>query len=93
MKGMTKGCDDNGMMKGYDFTLVAKIKDSLNIPLTVLGGAGTLQHIGRLIHDYGEIGAAAGSLFVFKGSYRAVLISYPNRIEKETLIKNRKKYN
>ena len=79
--------DQDGMMRGYDLALVTKIRDSLNIPLTVLGGAGMLCHIGRLIHDYGEIGAAAGSLFVFKGSYRAVLINYPNRIEKETLIK------
>ena len=73
-------------MKGDDFSLVAKIRDSLSIPLTVLGGAGSLLHIGRLIHEYGDIGAAAGSLFVFKGMYRAVLINYPNRIEKEALI-------
>ncbi len=78
--------NQDGMMKGYDFSLVAKIRDSLSIPLTVLGGAGSLLHIGRLIHEYGDIGAAAGSLFVFKGMYRAVLINYPNRIEKEALI-------
>jgi cyclase len=58
--------------------------------MTVLGGAGSLDDIGELIRKYKIIGAAAGSLFVFKGIYRAVLISYPNPTEKELLVaKNR----
>jgi cyclase len=40
-----------------------------------------------LINKYGIIGASAGSLFVFKGIFRAVLISYPNRAEKDAIIK------
>ncbi len=79
--------DNDGVMKGYDFTLVEKIRDSISVPLTVLGGAGSLRDIGRLINTYGAVGAAAGSLFVFKGIYRAVLINYPNREEKEALFK------
>jgi cyclase len=53
--------------------------------MTVLGGAGVLKDIGELIDTFGIIGAAAGSLFVFKGVYRAVLISYPSRAEKDAL--------
>ena len=79
--------DDDGVMKGYDLALVEEIIKSITVPLTVLGGAGSLQDIGQLISKYGAIGAAAGSLFVFKGVYRAVLINYPNRAEKEALIK------
>jgi cyclase len=79
--------DNDGLMKGYDLTLVEKIRESISVPLTVLGGAGSLHDIGQLINIYGAIGAAAGSLFVFKGVYRAVLINYPNRAEKDTLIK------
>jgi len=79
--------DHDGIMKGYDLTLVEKIRDSISIPLTVLGGAGSLHDIGQLIKKFGAIGAAAGSLFVFKGIYRAVLINYPNRIEKEAIFK------
>ena len=45
--------------------------------MTVLGGAGSLADIGELIGACGVVGAAAGSLFVFKGAYRAVLINYP----------------
>lgn len=79
--------DNDGLMKGYDLTLVDKIRASIRVPLTVLGGAGSLHDIGCLIHKYGAIGAAAGSLFVFKGVYKAVLINYPNRMEKDALIK------
>ena len=78
--------DNDGLMKGYDFDLVQNILDEISVPLTVLGGAGSLDDIGRLISKYGTIGAAAGSLFVFKGVYKAVLINYPNRAEKDALI-------
>jgi cyclase len=79
--------DNDGIMKGYDLALVDKIRKCVNVPVTVLGGAGSLQDIGQLIRTFGIIGAAAGSLFVFKGKYRAVLINYPNRDEKNMLIK------
>lgn len=79
--------DHDGVMKGYDFNLIDKVRESINIPITVLGGAGTLNDIVELIKKYGIIGAAAGSLFVFKGKYKAVLINYPNPKEKESLIR------
>ena len=79
--------DNDGRMKGYDLELVETIRDSIDVPLTVLGGAGSLQDIGQLISRFGAIGAAAGSLFVFKGIYRAVLINYPNRAEKTSLLR------
>lgn len=79
--------DNDGLMKGYDLDLVEIVRKSISVPLTVLGGAGSLNDIGQLINKYGTIGAAAGSLFVFKGVYRAVLINYPNRAEKDALIK------
>jgi len=84
--------DQDGVMKGYDLDLAEKIRNITNLPLTVLGGAGSLDHIGQLISRFGIIGASAGSLFVFKGIYRAVLINYPNPIEKDTLIKNSYRY-
>lgn len=78
--------DNDGLMKGYDLALVEKMQEAITVPLTVLGGAGSLQDIGALINKHGIIGAAAGSLFVFKGVYRAVLINYPNWTEKDELI-------
>ena len=53
------------------------VQGSDRVPITVLGGAGSLADIGKLIAACGVVGAAAGSLFVFKGAYRAVLINYP----------------
>ena len=78
--------DNDGIMKGYDLSLVNIVRKSINLPLTILGGAGSLQDIGELINKFGIIGAAAGSFFVFKGPYKAVLINYPNRLIKEQLL-------
>lgn len=78
--------DNDGTMQGYDLGLINKIREVITIPLTVMGGAGTYDHIGEVIKEHGIIGAAAGSLFVFKGKYRAVLINYPTNNEKEELL-------
>jgi len=80
--------DKDGVMTGYDLELVQKVRKSISIPLTVLGGVGSLSDIGSLISEHGIIGAAVGSLFVFKGKYKAVLINYPNREEKDILFKS-----
>ncbi|RKD20436.1 imidazole glycerol phosphate synthase subunit HisF [Pelobium manganitolerans] len=80
--------DQDGAMKGYDMPLIDKIREKITVPITVLGGAGSLDDIAKVINKHGVIGVAAGSLFVFKGVYKAVLINYPTRAEKDTLIKN-----
>jgi cyclase len=77
--------DNDGQMKGYDLALARSVRESIRLPLSVLGGAGSLADIARLIETCGVVGAAAGSLFVFKGVYRAVLISYPMPAQKEEL--------
>ena len=78
----------DGRMNGYDLALASKLRQALHIPMTLLGGAGSLADIGKLIETCGVVGAAAGSLFVFKGTYRAVLINYPNAPQKEELIRS-----
>jgi len=78
--------DQDGVMKGYDMNLINKIREVINIPITVMGGAGTMEDIGNVIQQHGIIGVAAGSLFVFKGKYRAVLINYPTVLEKASLL-------
>jgi imidazole glycerol-phosphate synthase subunit HisF len=79
--------DNDGVMKGYDLNLAEKIRQVTTVPITILGGAGSLQHIGELINRHHIIGAAAGSLFVFKGVYKAVLINYPGHSEKEAIFR------
>ena len=76
----------DGMMNGYDLELVHSVRESVGVPMTVLGGAGSLKDIQALFASFGILGAAAGSLFVFKGVYRAVLINYPSRADKDGLI-------
>jgi imidazole glycerol-phosphate synthase subunit HisF len=78
--------DNDGRMKGYNISMVENVFESINVPLTILGGAGKLDDIGDIIKRFGIIGAAAGSLFVFKGVYKAVLINYPTLAERDTLI-------
>lgn len=77
--------DRDGVMQGYDLELASRIRKAITLPMTLLGGAGSLTDIEDLVRAHRVIGAAAGSLFVFKGKYRAVLINYPNRSEKNAL--------
>jgi len=77
--------DRDGQLRGYDLNLVERMRQAISVPLTVLGGAGSLDDIRELVRRYPVIGAAAGSLFVFKGKYRAVLINYPSRGDRDAL--------
>jgi cyclase len=80
--------DRDGQMQGYDLELAMPFKQALKVPVTFLGGAGSLEHMGELVSKLGVVGAAAGSLFVFKGKYRAVLINYPTPEQKKLLFQN-----
>lgn len=79
--------DRDGMMKGYDLDLAERIRGMTRLPVTMLGGAGSLDDIGALVDRCGIVGAAAGSLFVFKGTYRAVLINYPTPAQKDEIVR------
>jgi cyclase len=74
--------DCDGLMEGYDLDLARQVRGAIDTPMTMLGGAGTSEHMQSLIDAVGTVGAAAGSMFVFKGPYRAVLINYarPSRL-------------
>ncbi len=78
--------EHDGVMDGYDVDFICDIKPHFRIPLTVLGGAGSLADMGDVVNKTGLIGLAAGSLFVFKGVYKAVLINYPSDGLKSTHI-------
>jgi cyclase len=80
--------DNDGQMKGYDLSLARSVRAATRLPMTMLGGAGSLADIGNLIRECGVVGAAAGSLFVFKGTYRAVLINYPTALQKDELVRS-----
>jgi imidazole glycerol-phosphate synthase subunit HisF len=75
--------DRDGTMQGYDVELVRKLSDAVTIPVVACGGAGKLKDICEVLDKGGASAAAAGSLFVFHGKHRAVLISYPSKQELE----------
>ena len=77
--------DNDGQLCGYNYELSDLATTKLNIPVTMLGGASSYDDIKNLIARHKIIGAAAGSLFVFQGRLKAVLISYPNREERKEL--------
>lgn len=80
--------ENDGQMKGYDLALAEKIRAAVKLPITILGGAGSLDDVAQLIRTCGVVGASAGSLFVFKGAYKAVLINYPNVQQRDELVRN-----
>lgn len=82
---VVQSIDRDGTSTGYDLDLVAQVRQAVSLPVTVLGGAGGHDDIISLVRQFGVIGAGAGSLFVFKGKYRAVLINYPSREERELI--------
>ena len=82
--------DKDGTMDGYDVELIDKIRALCDFPITALGGASSLENLEKIIQRYKIIGVSAGSLFVFKGKYRAVLISYPSQQDKTKILASSK---
>ncbi len=67
-----------GMMIGFDYNLINEVSKLINIPIIAHGGCGELSHIKKVIYDFGANAAAVGSLFVFFGKKRGILINYPD---------------
>lgn len=79
--------DRDGTMIGYDFELLELVYSHVKVPFTFLGGASDNLNIRQLFLKYRNVGAGVGSLFVFKGKFRAVLVNYPSGNEKLEIIK------
>lgn len=78
--------DRDGTMEGYDLDLLAEVASAVTVPVIACGGAGNVEDFGHAIHTAGASAVAAGSMFVFHGRRRAVLISYPEREELERVL-------
>jgi imidazole glycerol-phosphate synthase subunit HisF len=81
---MLNSVDRDGMMEGFDLALIHEITKSVSIPVIASGGAGNLLHLKDAIQA-GASAVAAGSMFVFQGKHKAVLISYPTQEELKSL--------
>ncbi len=73
--------DNDGIMNGYDLDLIKTIAESVKIPVIALGGAGDLSHLKQAYKEAYASALAAGSLFVFKGGNKGVLINYPEKTD------------
>ncbi len=78
---LVNSVDKDGTMEGYDIELIKKLTVAINIPVVACGGAGSIEHFRDAINKGGASGVAAGSMFVFYGKYRAVLINSPSQRE------------
>jgi cyclase len=78
---IVQSIERDGAMNGYDLPLVREIARDVPIPVVALGGAGSLLHLKAAYDEGRATGLAAGSLFVFQGAHRGVLINYPSRAE------------
>ena len=74
--------DRDGTMQGYDLDLLSRISSAVEIPVVALGGAGRYEDFNDAIKKGGVSAVAAGSMFVYYGKNRAVLINYPTRDKK-----------
>ena len=78
--------DKDGTMTGFDYILIDKLIDKISVPITILGGAGSFSDLKKVAAKYGSIGISCGSLFVYKGNRKAVLINYPEIEDKMKLV-------
>ena len=76
-------------MKGFDKKLIKEIYENIDIPLTVLGGASSFEDIKNLVSQFKIIGIAAGSIFIFKGKHKAVLINNPDKLQKKEILNSK----
>lgn len=76
----------DGIMEGYDIELIKKISNSVSIPVIACGGAGKLSDLSEAYYKGNASAVAAGSLFVFHGPRRAVLINYPSKEELNNIV-------
>ena len=73
--------DNDGIMKGYDIELVRRVADAVSVPVIAIGGAGGIDDLKCALHEGHAHAAAGGSMFVYYGKLKAVLITAPSEAE------------
>lgn len=78
---LVSSIDRDGTMQGYDLELIRRVSDAVSIPVIACGGAGKVEDLGLAVKKGGAAAVSAGSMFVFQGRHRAVLINFPTQRE------------
>jgi cyclase len=76
--------DHDGIMGGYDLKLIELVSKCVSVPVIICGGAGSFEHFAPALRC-GASAVAGGSMFIYHGKHRAVLITYPDYSKIETL--------
>lgn len=79
---IVQSIERDGTMEGYDLSLIRSVSEAVSIPVVALGGAGKLSDMEQAFTEGKATGLAAGSLFVYQGSMKGVLINYPDKDER-----------
>jgi cyclase len=77
--------EQDGKMEGYDINLIQSISKAVTIPVVALGGAGNSMHLKEASTEGFANGLAAGSMFVYQGKQKGVLINYLTEKEKREI--------
>lgn len=81
--------DHDGMMQGFDTHLLKEIKLNAKVPIIALGGAGNLNHVKEVFENANVDAVGCGSMFVYQGPLKGVLISYPPYQKIQELLENK----
>lgn len=77
--------DQDGMMQGYDLDLIRSVTKAVSIPVIACGGAGKIDDLGTAVKEGGASAVALGSMVVYFGRNRAVLINFPKHKDLERI--------
>jgi len=84
---MIASVDRDGMMNGYEIEMLEKIATAVSVPVIACSGAKSLSDFKDVVENAGASAVAAGSMFVYHGKLKGVLINFPERTEIEKYLK------
>ena len=76
---IVQSIEKDGMMQGYDIPLIKAVSEAVTIPVIALGGSGNLSHMKKAFTEAYANGLAGGSMFVYHGARKGILINYPEK--------------
>ncbi len=79
--------DRDGTQEGYDIELIKSVTSAVGIPVIACGGAGKIEDFRLAVKEGGASACAAGSMVVYFGRNRAVLITFPEREKLEAILR------
>ena len=85
---IVQSMDRDGTMEGFDLEITYEIAKSVTIPVVAAGGAGNLQDLHKSIIEGKASAVAAGSMFIYHGSRKGILVNYPSKEELTSLFNN-----